>query len=182
MTLILISIIWFLSEIILSRMLRSQTGTDHDQSSLRVLWVTIILSISIGLYFHFSGVGHLHVMPLLFYNAGILLIFVGLVIRWVAILTIKKSFTVNVSVSEAQTIIRTGIYKRIRHPSYLGSLLSFLGLGMAFGNWLTIVVIFLPIFWAFLYRIKIEESALRNAFPKYAKYIQETKRLIPGLY
>ena len=147
MALIFISIIWFLSEVALSRLLRSQAGTDHDQSSLRILWITIMLSVSIGIFLHFSGVGHLHFMPLLLYNAGIMLIFVGLAIRWVAILTLKKSFTVNVAVSEEQTIVRRGIYKTIRHPSYLGSLLSFLGLGVAFGNWLTIVIIFLPICW-----------------------------------
>ena len=182
MTLIFISIIWFLSEVILSRLLRSQTTTDYDQSSLRVLWIAIILCISIGLYFHISGVGHLHFMPILFYNLGIMFIFIGLVIRWLAILILQKSFTVNVSVSEEQTIIRSGIYKTIRHPSYLGSLLSFLGLGLAFGNWLTILVIFLPICLAFLHRIKIEEDTLKNAFPEYAEYMQHTKRLIPGVY
>jgi protein-S-isoprenylcysteine O-methyltransferase Ste14 len=182
MALIFISIIWFLSEAALSRLLRSQSGTDRDQSSLRVLWITIILSIVIGISLHFSGLGQIHLMPLLFYNTGIVLIFIGLAFRWVAILTLKKSFTVNVAVSEEQTIIHTGIYKSIRHPSYLGSLLSFLGLGLAFGNWLTTVVIFLPICAAFLYRIRIEEGALRNAFPEYAEYMRQTKRLIPGVY
>lgn len=183
MTLIFISIIWFLSEVILSRMLHSETKTNHDQSSLRILWITIMLSVSIGIYLHFAGVGHLHLMPLLLYYFGILLIFVGLAIRWVAILTLKKSFTVDVSVSEKQTIIRSGIYKTIRHPSYLGSLLSFLGLAMAFDNWLTILVIFLPICAAFLYRIKVEENVLKQAFPNdYNDYIQSTKRLIPGIY
>ncbi|NIU00696.1 MAG: DUF1295 domain-containing protein [Nitrosopumilaceae archaeon] len=183
MTLLAVSIIWFFLELILSRLLRSQTENDYDQSSLRVLWFTIILSVSIGIYLHFLSVGQLNFLPVLFYYAGILFIFIGLVIRWIAILTLKKSFTVNVSVSNEQTIIRSGIYETIRHPSYLGSLLSFLGLGLAFGNWLTLLVIFLPICLAFLYRIKIEENALRQAFPdEYNDYIQSTKRLIPGIY
>jgi protein-S-isoprenylcysteine O-methyltransferase Ste14 len=183
MTLIFISIIWFLSEVILSRLLHSQTKTDYDKSSLRVLWITIMLSVSIGIYLHFSGIGQINFLPLLFYYLGILLIFIGLAIRWTAILTLKKSFTVNVSVLIQQTIIRSGIYKTVRHPSYLGSLLSFLGLGLAFGNWLTVLVIFLPICLAFLYRIKVEENVLKQAFPNdYNDYIKSTKRLIPGIY
>lgn len=182
MTLIFISIIWFLSEVALSRLLHSQNGIDRDQSSLQVLWITIVLSIVIGISLHFGGVGQIHFMPLLFYNIGIVLIFIGLALRWVAILTLKKSFTVNVAVSEEQTIIRNGVYKSIRHPSYLGSLISFLGLGLAFGNWLTTVVIFLPICTAFLHRIRIEEAALGNAFPEYAEYMKQTKRLVPRVY
>lgn len=182
MTLLFISFVWFLSEIILSGLLRSQTKSDLDQSSLSVLWITIILSTSIGIYLHFLGIGQLDYLPLLFYYVGILLIFVGLVIRWIAILTLKKFFTVNVSVSEEQIIIRSGIYKSIRHPSYLGSLLSFLGLGLAFGNWLTVMIIFIPICFAFLYRIKVEEYTLSKVFPDYSDYMQSTKRLIPGVY
>lgn len=183
MTLIFISIIWFLTEIILSRLLRSRTGTDYDQSSLRILWVTIMLSVSIGIFLNFVPLGRVNYFPALFYYIGILLIFIGLVIRWIAILTLKKSFTVNVAVSEEQTIMRSGIYKNIRHPSYLGSLISFFGLGLAFSNWLTLLIIFLPICLAFHYRIKIEENALRKAFPnEYNEYIQNTKKLIPGIF
>ena len=183
MTLIFISIIWFLSEVILSRLLRSNKQTDYDHSSLRIIWVTIIISISIGITLHSQVIGDLNFLPVLFYYAGIMLIFIGLVIRWIAILTLKKSFTVKVSISEDQVIIRSGIYRTIRHPSYLGSLLSFFGLGVAFNNWLTLLVIFLPIILAFLQRIKIEENALRQAFPDdYAAYIQNTKKLIPGVY
>jgi protein-S-isoprenylcysteine O-methyltransferase Ste14 len=182
MTLIFISIIWFFSEVILSRLLRSGNSIDYDKSSLRILWITIILSIAIGLFLHFKSVGQLNYLPFLSYYIGILLIFGGLIIRWIAILTLKKSFTVNVSVSENQTIIRSGIYKSIRHPSYLGSLLSFLGLGLAFNNWITLLIIFLPICLAFLYRIEVEEDTLRKAFPDYTEYMQHTKRLIPGVY
>jgi len=183
MTLVFISIMWFLTEVILSRLLRSKTKIDYDQSSLRILWITIILSVNIGIFLNFIPVGRVNYFPALFYYIGILFIFIGLVIRWIAILTLKKSFTVNVAVSDEQTIIRSGIYKSIRHPSYLGSLISFFGLGLAFSNWLTLSVIFLPICLAFLHRIKIEENALRQAFPNdYNDYIQKTKRLVPGIY
>ncbi len=56
------------------------------------------------------------------------------------------------------------MYKHLRHPSYAGYLLGNLGLGMAFSNWLSIVIIFVPILAASLYRIWVEEDALLENF------------------
>ena len=107
----------------------------------------------------------------------------GLVTRWIAILSLKKSFTVNVSIGSDQQIVQTGIYRCIRHPSYLGSLLSFLGLSVAFNNWLTALLIFPPILAAFIYRMRIEEEALMTSFgDAYGSYMQKTSRLIPGIF
>jgi protein-S-isoprenylcysteine O-methyltransferase Ste14 len=108
---------------------------------------------------------------------------IGLIIRWIAILSLNRSFRVKVTVAENQKLLTTGIYRCIRHPSYSGSLLSFLGLALVFNNWITIVVLFLPIFLAFLYRIRIEERVLYEAFEQeYEEYCQKSKRLIPGIY
>jgi protein-S-isoprenylcysteine O-methyltransferase Ste14 len=44
-------------------------------------------------------------------------------------------------------------------------------------------VIFIPILLAFLYRIKIEETALMEAFgEEYRQYSARAKKLIPGIY
>jgi protein-S-isoprenylcysteine O-methyltransferase len=50
-------------------------------------------------------------------------------------------------------------------------------------NWLAAaVVIILPTL-ALLYRIHVEEAALREAFgEQYSSYCNTTKRLIPGIY
>ena len=61
--------------------------------------------------------------------------------------------------------------------------MSFLGLGVYFANYLSLVVIFLPILAAFMYRIRVEEKALIDAFgEEYRGYQAETKRLVPGMY
>lgn len=87
------------------------------------------------------------------------------------------------TVEKNQKIIQKGLYKFLRHPSYTGSLLSFLGLGLSFSNWLSTIIIFVPIFFVFTYRIKIEEKALINNFgDKYINYSKSTKRLIPLIY
>jgi protein-S-isoprenylcysteine O-methyltransferase Ste14 len=97
-------------------------------------------------------------------TTGILMITLGLVLRWIAIFSLGRQFTVDVAITQGHQLIRTGIYKVLRHPSYAGSLLSFLGLGLAFSNYLSVVVIFVPICAAFLYRIHIEEKTLVATF------------------
>lgn len=182
--LLLISILWVASEILLSKIMKSaESDQNYDKSSLKILWITIALSITLGIFLRKTGVVISVDQALTVYYTGILLICLGLTIRWIAILKLKKSFTVNVSVAEGQKIVKTGFYKYVRHPAYLGSLLSFLGLGIVFNNWITLLIIFIPILVAFLYRIRVEEKVLIQAFDEqYSDYIRTSWRLLPGVY
>jgi len=182
---IFISAFWLLSEIILSRARRSEAKDSSrlDKSSLRFLWIAIFLSVFLGVFLGVKGVGFIRVRHHLLSNCGIFLMLLGLVIRWTAILTLRKYFTVDVSILEGHKIVKKGLYKYIRHPSYAGSLVSFLGLGLAFSNWLSSIVMFLPILMAFIYRMQVEEKALIQAFgEEYLDYSNTTKRLIPKIY
>lgn len=180
-----ISFIWLLSEIILARARHTQTKDSKkwDKSSLAYLWITIIFATFIGVFLGINGIGYVAVKAHFIPTVGIFLIILGLIIRWTAILTLKKYFTVNVTIFENHQIVKKGIYKFIRHPGYAGSLLSFLGLGVSFSNWLSTVVIFIPILAAFIYRIRVEEKALLEALgEEYLNYSKVTKRLIPKIY
>jgi len=182
--LLVISIIWIFTEIILSLRMKSKDHRyDYDKSSLKVLWVTISISITVGILFRNSNFILSRDNPYLFYYTGIIIICVGLFIRWISILKLKKSFTVDVSVSKHQKIIQSGLYKYIRHPAYLGSLLSFLGLAIVFNNCFTFFIIFIPILISFLNRIKVEEKVLSQAFgTQYTDYIKRSWRLLPKVY
>jgi protein-S-isoprenylcysteine O-methyltransferase Ste14 len=177
-------ITWVLSEIILAIFQRSKKSTDdHDKSSLKIIWITIILSIFTGVYLSDTNLKLISGYDRILNYSGLFLILFGLVVRWIAILTLRKSFTVNLAVSEKQKIVRSGIYEHIRHPSYTGSLISFLGLGILFNNWLTLLMIFIPICAAFLYRVKLEESLLIKTFGKqYGDYLKHSWKLIPGIF
>jgi protein-S-isoprenylcysteine O-methyltransferase Ste14 len=181
--LLIVSIFWVLSEIFLSRLTRANdSNNDYDKSSLKILWITICLSIILGIILRNPNFVLTPQYASFIYHIGISLICIGLIVRWMAILKLKKSFTVNVSVAANQTIVHSGIYKHIRHPSYLGSLLSFCGLGIVFNNWLTFIIIFIPIFSSFLYRIHIEEKLLSQVFgTQYRNYIKNSWKLIPKI-
>jgi protein-S-isoprenylcysteine O-methyltransferase Ste14 len=114
---------------------------------------------------------------------GLLLIVSGMAIRFIAIRTLGKFFTVDLGIAHNHRLVNKGIYKYIRHPSYTGSLLSFLGLGLSFNNWISLFVIFIPVLISFVYRMNIEEELLLSQIgPDYEAYRKETKRLIPLVY
>jgi protein-S-isoprenylcysteine O-methyltransferase Ste14 len=181
----LVGLIWLVSEIILARvtLAKSDKAKGLDRSSLRLLWLLIGVSLSAGIYLGSRGIGYIATGSLVISVAGLALIFLGLVIRWTAILTLRRHFTVNVNIGDSHQLIDTGIYRFVRHPAYTGSLVSFLGLGLTFSNWLCTLVIFVPIFFAFAYRICVEEQALNEHFgDQYKQYCLKTRRLLPLIY
>lgn len=184
-TLFIVSIIWIVSEILLARI--TYTHTEHsqsqDSSSLRYIWVTIVVSILLGIFVETTGYGYIYIVNTLIVKIGFVFILIGLIIRWWAIISLRKYFTVNVFIQNAHQLVAKGIYRYVRHPSYAGSLLSFLGLGITFCNWISGSIIFLPILFAFLRRIRIEEDVLQKHFgEEYSRYMKNTSRLIPKIY
>ncbi len=180
-----ISFVWIVSEIGLARTKHSKKtdSQNRDRFSLSLLWITILVSITIGAFLGANGIGFIREKSYLISLSGLVLIVLGLIVRWIAILTLRRYFTVDVSIVSHHQIIKKGIYKFIRHPAYTGSLLSFLGLGLSFSNWLSTLVMLVPILTAFSYRIVVEEKVLLQVFgEEYANYSKTTKRLVPGIY
>jgi protein-S-isoprenylcysteine O-methyltransferase Ste14 len=181
---IIVSVPWIASEVFLSRFRRARiSDSQFDESSTRIIWITIAISVNIGVFFGFQHLGHFAAGEFVLHVGGLVLIVCGLVVRWVAILTLKSQFTVDVAITEHHRLVTQGIYRYLRHPSYSGSLLSFLGLGLAFANYVSLLAIFIPICAAFLHRIKIEERVLTDNFgTEYRNYCSSTKRLIPFVF
>ena len=114
---------------------------------------------------------------------GCVLFGAGLTLRWYSIIYLGRFFTVNVAIHSSHEIIDTGPYARIRHPSYSGALLAFLGLALSLTNWVSLAVMMVPISWAFIRRMSTEETALANALgAPYIQYMKRTKRLVPFVY
>jgi protein-S-isoprenylcysteine O-methyltransferase Ste14 len=153
-----------------------------DKKSLGIIWAAITVAITTAVL-----VAIYKNVPILETNLlkyiGLVLVVAGVIVRLIAIRTLGKFFTVNLSIDTGHRLIETGLYKYVRHPSYSGSLLSFLGLAMFFNNWICLFVIMIPISAAFIYRINTEEKLLlRQPGLKYDQYMQNTKRLIPFVY
>ena len=104
-------------------------------------------------------------------------------LRWYAIIYLGRFFTVNVAIAADHRLIDGGPYRFVRHPSYSGALMVFLGLGLCIGNWLSVAVMIVPISLVFIWRIHVEEAALLQGLgDSYREYMGRTKRLIPSIY
>ena len=183
-TMILI-VVWVGSEIGLALVRRSGTkaADSRDRSSLRILWVTIAASVTAGVMIADLGRGVFGGRGTVWPGLGVVLILAGLAIRWWAILSLGRAFTVDVAIAQDQRLVERGLYRVVRHPAYSGALLSFVGFGLLLGNWPSLIAIVVPITSAFLYRIGVEERALREGFgEEYLRYTQRTRRLVPFLY
>ena len=162
---------------------RVKTETDWDRGSLALFDISGVLTVPAGIILGFTDYGRIRAGAVFFAWAGIVLLVAGTAIRWTAIFTLRNFFTVNVSILEGQRIVRRGVYKFMRHPSYTGLLFRYLGFGLSFANWLSFALIFVPLCGATLYRIRVEEAALKENFgDEYLSYCRATKRLIPGIY
>ncbi len=82
---------------------------------------------------------------------------------------------------EARGLVTRGPYQLVRHPVYLGEIVSAVGLLLAKPN--VVIVLIFAVFVALQYwRIVYEEQALSAAFPgEYPAYARRVARLIPGL-
>ena len=180
----LLGAVFGISEVVLSlsRRSKSAAGAD-DRGSLRLFWLVIPTSLLAAFVLTqratWAAVGPSQVT----YGCGVLLFLAGLGLRWYSIAYLGKYFTVNVSISPDHRVIDTGPYRFIRHPSYTGALLEFLGFALCLQNLAALTTLMIAVVLAFSYRIRVEEAVLVDALGEnYRRYIRHTKRLIPGIY
>ncbi len=187
---------WFASEIYIgvSTRTRRDSGKVRDRGTMRLLWIVIASSMTAGITLGIvfgptmlaaagSNAGSQLRLDSGLRLATLATLLAGMALRWSAVISLGKSFSSNVAIHATQTVRKTGLYRWMRHPSYSGLLLCFLATGLQTRNWIALLVIVLPSTAALLYRIHVEEIALREAFgQEYITYSHETKRLIPGIY
>jgi protein-S-isoprenylcysteine O-methyltransferase len=154
---------------------------NRDRSSLMVIVGGNLVAWFVAVSLAFSAIGAIHSIALQI--VGLVLLGIGIVVRSIAIAQLGRFHTPNVAVRHDHQLMESGLYRHVRHPSYLGALIAFLGFSLALGNVLSVVVVMVITPAIYLYRIREEEAALAAAFgDDYLAYCGRTKRLIPGLY
>ena len=176
--------VWIASEIFGAGLVpllrrRGATRVKRDRGSRVLITVTIFLSVVIAFYFGYGGV---EALPDWIFYVGIFLMFLGVLIRQVAIAILGRFFSLSVQISEDHKVVDKGPYKLVRHPSYTGVLITFIGLGLAVQSLGALLVLVLFFGISFGYRMLVEERALLSGLGQdYASYMKRTKRLIPFL-
>jgi protein-S-isoprenylcysteine O-methyltransferase Ste14 len=161
---------------------RSKIASSGDKRSLWLLYSLITVGYALSFSIGATKMGRIYPWNT-FFTLGMILIVIGFMVRIRSIQTLKQYFTYSVAKVENHKVIETGLYKFIRHPGYLGQLIIFVGISTSISNWLSILVMMIPITFGYLYRIKVEERFMVEQLgEKYLNYRERTKRLIPMIY
>jgi protein-S-isoprenylcysteine O-methyltransferase Ste14 len=87
-----------------------------------------------------------------------------------------------IQIEAGQVIAAGGPYRFVRHPMYLGGVVSWLAAPLALGSFVTLpfFALVIPLL---VFRLLNEEKMLRRDLPGYAEYCQRTRhRLIPFVW
>lgn len=157
---------------------------DDDQKSYLYLQISFMLALFFAtidfVVKHYTRI--LDWEPTVIY-AGFGIFVLSCIVRWWGFRSIGKYFNARVAIYENHRLITTGAYQKVRHPLYLGSLLSFIAIPLIFNSWGSMLIIIFTTVPALIYRIKVEEEFLIRHFGEaYQEYMQKSKKIIPGIW
>jgi protein-S-isoprenylcysteine O-methyltransferase len=140
-------------------------GEDRDRGSRAAIY---ILSL-VGAGFAFAGPYMLPAARMdrphapIFWVA-IACMWAGAILYPWAAITLGAFFRTSVQLLDGQRLVTRGPYRILRHPAYTAGVLLFTGIGLAIGNWLSLAGAVVPVVLAYVWRIRVEEAALRERF------------------
>jgi len=160
-----------------------RTGVREDRGNR---WVLVVFGV-IGLFHGFLpawtdrlGFGTLDGDTLRWF--GLALYAAGGIVRLWPVFVLGRRFSGLVAIQRDHTLVTTGIYQRIRHPSYLGVLIIMLGWALVFRSGVGVLLTALVLV-PLVARMNAEEALLQSQFgAEYDAYRARTWRLIPYVY
>jgi protein-S-isoprenylcysteine O-methyltransferase Ste14 len=110
---------------------------------------------------------------------GEVVFLLGMAVFVWAVVHLKGSFYGTVT-PVTDELIKSGPYRWVRHPLYLGMIITLLGIGIALRSLWGVVGIFALFLPTVVYRARLEEEALAQKFkPDWDDYAERTSFLIP---
>lgn len=177
-----VGLVLALREVLVRAYLGPGPGPETDVDSITVLWLATTPGTVLALVVPFTGIGTVP-FPTATFWLGLTVMLAGFLLRLSALLTLGSAFTQHVAVREGHSVVERGPYRVVRHPAYTGAVLTYLGIGLALGNWLSLLAISLSALAGYGYRIRIEERHLRRRLAGYEAYAERTPyRLVPGVW
>ena len=156
---------WFLMEMwILSRDRRRFAGRTADRGSFFGFFICIWSALAIAFFAIRHPEWRIHVLQPYLSWAGVVMIWAGMAFRLWAVLTLGAFFRTSVVVQDGHQLVTAGPYRWLRHPAYTGALVSMTGIGLTYGNWVSLAAMALLPALAIAFRIHVEERALTEQF------------------
>ncbi len=176
---------WIAMEVwIFSRDLKKGSGEKKDRGSIFVIFAGIGGGITLAFWApHLWPWAHIALPYEPLFWTAFAMMWAGIVLRLWAVFTLGKHFRTSVRILDEHRLITHGPYRWLRHPSYTGGLLTITGVGLAFGNWISLAAAFCGALLGYGLRILVEEAALRVAFgAKFDAHAKRTWAVLPGVW
>jgi len=114
--------------------------------------------------------------------AGLAVEVMGLILAIWARRYLGRNWSGEITIKVDHELIRSGPYRRLRHPIYTGLLAMYLGLALLTGEWLAVIGLTLAVI-AYWRKIRLEEANLGTAFGgQYDEYRRTSWALVPGIF
>ncbi len=115
--------------------------------------------------------------------AGLTLIVACVALRAWSIITLGRFFQYSIGIQPGHTVVTTGPYRFVRHPSYTGLALGVIGYALACGDVWSLLAAAALAGLGLTVRIRVEERQLRESLgADYEAFAASRKRLIPGVF
>ena len=170
------------SDLTVERASRVHEGAKWDRVLLGVFFIlNIVTFVVAGLdsgRFKWSGQ-----VPLIATVAGVLLMMVGQILF--ALAKRANSFfssTVRIETRRKHIVCETGPYSFVRHPGYLGMMISVFGFPLAMNSYWSYIPVVISV-GILVLRTYLEDDFLKAKLEGYTNYVQKTRwLLVPGLF
>ncbi len=142
------------------------------QLIMLVVWVICLI---LGDRFYFTP-------PLLYAvdGVGVLLIVSGLTLLFLGAYELGDQFAASID-EEEYRFISTGIFDRVRHPVYGGTILVVVGITLVYAS--TTALLMVVVITAFLYAKSLsDEVRMIRRYPGYLHYATRTRRFLPYIW
>jgi protein-S-isoprenylcysteine O-methyltransferase Ste14 len=153
---------------------------DKAVSGLYALAIYLALPLVAGLNVRFGWTKEIQIA---WHITGAVLLLAGLVLSaWAMIANAFFSTAVRIQSERGHTVCRSGPYRFVRHPGYVGFILQALSMPLLLGAWWALVPGFAA---AILMGIRtyLEDRTLQAELPGYSDYALDVRyRLMPGVW
>lgn len=157
----------------------SLQASDDDKGTTRLILSAYLLAILLPPLLRSARVRPL---PRSAAPIGLALQATGLGVRVWSMRTLGTSYSRTLRTADHQAIVDGGPYRWVRHPGYLGSLLTWAGFALTSRSLPVVAAVTGLLAPAYRRRITAEEQLLGRDLPGYVEYSQRTKRLIPAVW